>query len=105
VFACGFCHLPNGLGRPENSSLAGLPASYIVQQVADFKSGARKACQEEAGEHQGQDWPVFIGGGSIHEGPHFLSIKQVRCRACQAAVRRSMPHFAISRPKKKGAVR
>src|SRR6185436_16760824 len=21
-FACGFCHLPNGLGRPENSSLA-----------------------------------------------------------------------------------
>ncbi len=26
VFACGFCHLPNGLGRPENASLAGLPA-------------------------------------------------------------------------------
>ena len=41
VFACGFCHLPNGLGRPENSSLAGLPAAYIAQQVADFKSGAR----------------------------------------------------------------
>src|SRR5690242_11855724 len=41
VFACGFCHLPNGLGRPENSSLAGLSADYIVQQVLDFKSGAR----------------------------------------------------------------
>src|SRR3954452_21321533 len=26
VFACGYCHLPNGLGRPENASLAGLPA-------------------------------------------------------------------------------
>ncbi len=44
-FACGFCHLPNGLGRPENSSLAGLPASYIAQQVADFKSGARRSSE------------------------------------------------------------
>ena len=45
VFACGFCHLPNGLGRPENSSLAGLPPEYIVQQVADFKSGARRSSE------------------------------------------------------------
>jgi cytochrome c553 len=45
VFACGFCHLPNGLGRPENSSLAGLPAAYIAQQVADFKSGVRKTSE------------------------------------------------------------
>ncbi len=37
VYACGFCHLPNGLGRPENSSLAGLPAEYIVQQVERFQ--------------------------------------------------------------------
>ncbi len=43
VFACGYCHLPNGQGRPENSSLAGLPAEYIVEQMADFKSGARKS--------------------------------------------------------------
>jgi cytochrome c553 len=44
-FACGFCHLPNGLGRPENSSLAGLPATYIAQQVADFRSGVRKSSE------------------------------------------------------------
>ncbi len=43
VLACGYCHLANGLGRPENSSLAGLPADYIVQQVRDFRSGARKS--------------------------------------------------------------
>ena len=42
VMACGFCHLPNGQGRPENSSLAGLPAGYIIQQMADFSSGRRK---------------------------------------------------------------
>lgn len=45
VFACGYCHLPNGLGRPENSSLAGLPASYIVQQVLDFRSGVRRSSE------------------------------------------------------------
>jgi cytochrome c553 len=44
-FACGFCHLPNGLGRPENSGLAGLSAAYIAQQVADFKSGVRKSSE------------------------------------------------------------
>lgn len=45
VYACGFCHLPNGLGRPENSSLAGLPADYIVKQVEAFRSGARKSAE------------------------------------------------------------
>ena len=44
-FPCGFCHLPNGLGRPENSSLAGLSAEYIAQQVADFRSGARRSSE------------------------------------------------------------
>jgi len=45
VFACGYCHLPNGEGRPENSSLAGLSAGYIVRQLDDFKSGARKSSE------------------------------------------------------------
>lgn len=45
LFACGYCHLANGLGRPENSSLAGLPAEYIVRQVAEFKSGARRSSE------------------------------------------------------------
>jgi cytochrome c553 len=41
VQACGVCHRADGPGGPENSSVAGLPAAYIVQQMADFKSGAR----------------------------------------------------------------
>ena len=32
---------PDGPGGPENSALAGLPAAYIVQQMNDYKSGAR----------------------------------------------------------------
>jgi len=43
VFACGFCHRADGPGGPENANLTGLPAAYIVQQIADFKSGARKS--------------------------------------------------------------
>jgi cytochrome c553 len=42
VFACGFCHREDGSGGPETSRLAGLPEAYIVQQMADFRSGARK---------------------------------------------------------------
>ena len=42
VRACGSCHRAEGTGGPENSSLAGLPAAYFAQQMADFKSGARK---------------------------------------------------------------
>src|SRR5258708_30975309 len=38
----GFCHRADGPGGPENSNIAGLPAAYIVQQMADYKSGARK---------------------------------------------------------------
>lgn len=42
VRACGSCHRVEGTGGPENSSLAGLPFAYIVQQMANYKSGARK---------------------------------------------------------------
>ena len=41
LFACAHCHLPNGLGRPENESIAGLPVAYIEEQVADFKNDLR----------------------------------------------------------------
>lgn len=43
VWACGYCHLPEGSGRPENAALAGLPADYIQRQLADLRSGARRS--------------------------------------------------------------
>lgn len=49
IRACGFCHLPNGQGRPENASLAGLPAAYIVAQVADYRTGLRKSSEPNMG--------------------------------------------------------
>ena len=41
--ACGYCHLPNGAGRPENATLAGLPADYIARQVTAFRDRTRLA--------------------------------------------------------------
>jgi len=43
VRACGLCHLINGKGRPENASVSGLPVSYFLQQLRDFKSDLRKS--------------------------------------------------------------
>ena len=42
VRRCSFCHMANGMGRPENSSLAGLPYEYIVQQMHDYRKALRK---------------------------------------------------------------
>src|SRR2546421_394523 len=41
VRGCGMCHMPNGKGRPENAPVAGLPYTYIVQQLLDFKNDLR----------------------------------------------------------------
>ena len=45
VRACGLCHYPNGKGRPENAGVAGLPNSYFIQQMMDFRNGDRKSAE------------------------------------------------------------
>ncbi len=42
-YPCGYCHLPDGSGRPENARLQGLPTDYIVEQVEAFANGTRRA--------------------------------------------------------------
>jgi cytochrome c553 len=49
VFACSLCHLPNGNGRPENANVTGLSYEYIVQQLTDFRNGARKTSDPRKG--------------------------------------------------------
>ncbi len=43
--ACGYCHMPNGAGRPENASLAGLDAAYIRRAVHAYVSGTRESSE------------------------------------------------------------
>lgn len=45
VRACGLCHYPNGKGRQENAGISGLPVSYFLQTLNDFKSGARRSAE------------------------------------------------------------
>jgi cytochrome c553 len=40
--ACDSCHLPNGMGHPESAIIAGFTTGYILQQMANMKSGDRK---------------------------------------------------------------
>jgi cytochrome c553 len=43
VMACALCHYPNGKGRSENASVAGFETSYFIEQINEFRSGARKS--------------------------------------------------------------
>jgi cytochrome c553 len=43
VRACSLCHYPNGKGRAENAGVAGLPVSYFIQTLHDFKNDLRKS--------------------------------------------------------------
>jgi len=43
IIACSLCHYPNGKGRPENAGVSGLPASYFIQTMLDFKNDQRKS--------------------------------------------------------------
>ncbi len=49
IRACGLCHMPNGKGRLENSSVSGLPVSYFIQQMHDFKNGLRTSSEPRKG--------------------------------------------------------
>jgi cytochrome c553 len=41
-FACGSCHLMSGQGHPEAADIAGMPAEYLIRQMAYYKAGTRK---------------------------------------------------------------
>ncbi len=43
--ACGVCHYPSGMGKPENASPAGLPAAYVLQQLDAFREGTRRSAE------------------------------------------------------------
>jgi cytochrome c553 len=45
VRACGLCHYPNGKGRQENAGVSGLPLSYFIQTMNDFRNGLRKSAE------------------------------------------------------------
>jgi cytochrome c553 len=49
AMACALCHYPNGKGRQENAGVSGLPVSYFIQQMNDFRNGLRKSADTRKG--------------------------------------------------------
>ena len=72
VRACAFCHMPNGKGRPENGPVAGLPRDYIVQQLRDFKSGARKTAEPRKPNDMGNLAP-FMSDKDMEDAAEYFS--------------------------------
>ncbi len=77
VWACAYCHLPNGAGRPENASLAGLSQAYIRQQLADFKNGNRKGSEPKRAP---QNFMIALAGSLTDDetsqaAAYFASLK------------------------------
>ena len=86
LFACAYCHMPDGAGRPENVPLAGLPAAYIVQQVADMKSHARSTAWK------GVPWAPFANMLKAAEG------------ATDDEVREAAEYFSSLKPRQRTRV-
>ena len=49
--SCAHCHYHNGMGKPENGHVAGLPVNYALQQIALFKSGGRLSADPRKANH------------------------------------------------------
>jgi cytochrome c553 len=45
IRACALCHYPNGKGRQENAGVSGLPVSYFIQTMNDFRNGLRRSAE------------------------------------------------------------
>lgn len=64
IYACGYCHLPTGNGRPENANIAGLTAAYIVSQVKDMANGQRSSSLPK---HFPQELMLKLAGPAANE--------------------------------------
>ena len=78
VFACAYCHLPNGLGRPENATLSGLSEDYIIAQLEAMRTSARQTAL-----------PDWIPSNSMHT---------VAANATEAEVAAAARYFSALRP-------
>ena len=45
AWPCAYCHQETGEGGPESAALTGLSVAYITEQLAEFRSGRRRAAE------------------------------------------------------------
>jgi cytochrome c553 len=77
IRACALCHLPNGSGKPENAPVAGTSVTYFMNQMADFKSGARHTSDKN--KANGFEMVAMAGGLTPEEtkqaAEYFAAVK------------------------------
>lgn len=56
IVACSLCHYPNGKGRSENASPAGLPKDYIIRQLHNMRDDLRVSA-----EHRKANTQAMVG--------------------------------------------
>ena len=52
IVACSLCHYPNGKGRSENASPAGLPKEYITRQLHNMRDNLRASAERRKANTQ-----------------------------------------------------
>jgi cytochrome c553 len=94
VMACGFCHLADGRGRPENATVAGLPVDYFVQQVKDMRTRARHSASPVA-YPPGVAMQLIadsVTDAEVDEAAHYFAGVRAR-RASRVVETNSVPRF------------
>ncbi|MDB4909117.1 MAG: cytochrome c class [Gemmatimonadetes bacterium] len=78
-FACGYCHLPSGLGRSENAMLAGLRVDYIKRQLADFKTNARHSPVDNSFTRRMHEMSLVVTDSEVDAAArYFAALKPMR---------------------------
>ncbi|MDB4915231.1 MAG: cytochrome c class [Gemmatimonadetes bacterium] len=81
VWACGYCHLPDGQGRAENATIAGLPVEYFVRQVADFRTRARHSAVDTWGpSSRMNDVADSVTDAEVMEAARYFARIRVKAR-------------------------
>ncbi len=84
VFSCGACHHPDGLGGTSSAAIAGLPADYILQQLRDYKSGARTALNTDMITYRG-----------MHQISLAITDEEAKAAADYFASLKMKPHYKV----------
>ena len=72
-YACAFCHLYDGAGRPENATLTGLPAEYIVRQFRAFRDSTRRSANPVAPTNSMHAIALAVTEADVAEAAQYFS--------------------------------
>ena len=74
IVACALCHSPAGRGRPQNASIGGLPADYLMGQLHDMRSGLRQSAEpRKKHAHEMVDFAKAMTEREIHDAALYFA--------------------------------